>query len=43
MDEEKKFLPPMAEIVDYTSDDIITLSGSDAAAYWYGDDNWETW
>ena len=34
MDEEKKFVPPVAEIVDFTNDDIITLSGGDRALNW---------
>ena len=44
MDEEKKFVPPVAEIVDFTNDDIITLSGNGALA-WNGEaaDEWETW
>ena len=42
MDEEKKFVPPVAEIVDFTNDDIITVSGVDAAAGW-NDANGEDW
>ena len=40
MDEEKKFIVPEAEIVDYSNDDIITTSG---AVNWQEDDGWETW
>ena len=40
MDEEKKFIVPEAEIVDFTNDDIITASG---AVDWRLDDNWEDW
>ena len=29
MKEEKKFLIPVAEIVEFTSDEIITISGED--------------
>ncbi len=44
MDEEKKFVPPVAEVVDFTNDDIITLSGAGAGKTdWATDDNWETW
>ena len=44
MDEEKKFVPPMAEVVDFTNDDIITLSGNGTLA-WGGEnaDEWENW
>lgn len=45
MDEEKKFIVPEAEIVDYSNDDIITMSGVGLAGVddWRNDDNWETW
>ena len=42
MDEEKKFVPPVAEVVDFTNDDIITLSGGDRALNW-NEGDWETW
>lgn len=44
MDEEKKFVPPMAEVVDFTNNDIITLSGNGTLA-WGGEnpDEWENW
>ena len=29
MKEEKKFLIPVAEIVEFSNDDIVTLSGED--------------
>jgi hypothetical protein len=29
MKEEKKFLIPVAEIVEFNNDDIVTLSGED--------------
>ena len=43
MDEEKKFIVPEAEIVDYANDDIITLSGVDAALGWDPATDWENW
>ena len=42
MNEEKKFVPPMAEVVDFTNDDIITLSGGDRTLGW-GEDDWKDW
>ncbi len=44
MDEEKKFVPPMAEVVDFTNDDIITVSQNGTLA-WGGEtgNEWETW
>lgn len=43
MDEEKKFVPPVAEVVDFTNDDILTVSGvTDQAAGW-NDINGEDW
>ena len=43
MDEEKKFIVPEAEIVDYTNDDIITLSGAGDGTNDWAQDNAETW
>ena len=42
MDEEKKFIVPEAEIVDYTNDDIITVSSFEGALRWDGGE-WEDW
>ena len=44
MNEEKKFIVPEAEIVDFTNDDIITLRGRGALG-WGGEDEdeWENW
>ena len=33
MKEEKKFLIPTAEIVEFVNDDIVTLSGEDEVDY----------
>ena len=44
MDEEKKFIVPEAEIVDYSNDDIITLSGAGALGWGMETGNeWENW
>lgn len=43
MDEEKKFIVPEAEIVDFTNEDIITLSGAIQGGFWGDDDNAEDW
>ena len=37
---KKEFVIPEVEIVNFTNDDIITLSGVDTL-YWGGDDNKE--
>ena len=37
---KKEFVVPAAEMVDFTNEDIITLSGVDRL-YWGGDDNKE--
>ena len=36
--DDKKFVKPEAEIVDYTSDDIITMSVGTAEAGWDGEE-----
>ena len=43
MNEEKKFVAPLAEVVDFNNDDIITLSGGVAGSVWSEDDNSEPW
>ena len=41
---KKKYVIPEAEIVDFTGEDIITLSsGTDNANWWGGNDNQEGW
>ncbi len=40
MNEEKKFVIPEAEIVDFQKEDIITLSGIDGVA---GTEDGEDW
>ena len=34
-DKRKKFLTPNAEVVDFSNEDIITLSGATETANWY--------
>ena len=29
MEKEKKYLVPVAEVIEFTNDDIVTLSGED--------------
>ena len=41
--EKKKFVYPLAEIIDFANDDIITLSGTETNGNWETDDNSEPW
>ena len=41
MDEKKKYISPDAEIIDFSSDDIITLSDNGLAGW--DDGNQESW
>ena len=40
-DKKKRFVIPEAELVNFTNNDIITLSGDVQGAYWGDDDNGE--
>lgn len=42
-DKKKRFVIPEAELVSFTNNDIITLSGDVQGAYWGEDDNGEDW
>lgn len=43
-DKKKKYSIPEAEIVDFSNQDIITLSALDGnSPDWIGDDNTEDW
>lgn len=43
-DKKKKFIPPEVEVIDFTDEDIITLSGAGAGnSNWNSDDNNEPW
>lgn len=43
-DKKKKFIPPEVEVIDFTDEDIITLSGAGAGASdWKDDNNAEAW
>ncbi len=39
----EKFVMPLAEIIDFVNDDIITLSGVEKNGIWEDDDNSEIW
>ena len=43
MNEGKKFDAPLAEVVDFNNDDIITLSAGNPSNLWKDDDNSEGW
>lgn len=42
-DKKKKFIPPEVEVIDFTDEDIITLSTPGANADWRDDNNAEAW
>lgn len=41
--EEKKFITPLLEVVDFANDDIITLSNRGNLGDFNGDPNADTW
>ena len=41
-DKKKKYLKPEADITEFASEDIITLSGV-GKLYWGGEENYEDW
>ena len=43
MDNNKKFIAPTMELVDFVNDDIITLSSVEKNGVWKDDDNSEPW
>ena len=42
MNDEKKFVNPTAEILEFKADDIITMSGNETKG-WYDDGYQEEW